>query len=108
MSSSAISARTRSSFASSLGQLIRAAGSRVVAPRADARRRRLAVALLPRDDRIAQHADPLDLGLDHVAGLEIEPPPLLLRLEAGDTGHGSGRQDVAGAVAEGGEVAQDL
>src|ERR1700751_5024530 len=49
-----------------------------LAPGADAGRRRLPVAPLPRDDRVAQHADPLDLGLDHVAGLEVEPLALLL------------------------------
>src|ERR1700758_3332138 len=43
-----------------------------VAPGPEAGGRRVTVALLPRDDRIAEHADPLDLGLDHVARLEIE------------------------------------
>ena len=33
---------------------------------------RFAVGLLPRDDRVAQHADPLDLSLHHVARLEVE------------------------------------
>src|SRR6266576_4926855 len=80
-SASAISARTRWSFASSRAQLIsapapakpapplfvslrRAYGSCVVAPGANARRRRLAVALLPRDHRVAEDADALDLRLD--------------------------------------------
>ena len=98
-----MSARTRSSLASSRGQR-----HVVVAPGADARRRRLAVALLPRDDRVAQHADPLDLGLDDVAGLEVEPLALLLRLEARDARDGAGREDVARAVAERREVAEDL
>ena len=35
-------------------------------------RRRLAVRLLPRDHGVAQHADPLDLALHDVAGLEVE------------------------------------
>jgi hypothetical protein len=66
------------------------------------------VALLPRDDRVAEHADPLDLGLDHVPRPEVEPPALLLRLEPGDPRDGAGREDVARAVAERREVAQDL
>ena len=40
-----------------------------------ARRRRLAVRLLPADDRVAQHADALDLGLDHVARLAGRATP---------------------------------
>ena len=47
-----------------------------------ARRRRLAVRLLPADHRVAEHADPLDLGLDHVAGLQVERGRVLG--EAGD------------------------
>src|SRR5438132_451798 len=39
---------------------------------ADARRRRFAVRFLPRDDGVAEDADPLDLALDHVPGLEVE------------------------------------
>ena len=110
-SCSAISARTRSSFASSRGQLTgdrrlphvsshtrrtcatyadaRQGSGRDALPRATCRRspahprrRGLAVRLLPRDDRVAQHADPLDLGLHHVAGLEVERRRVLA--EAGD------------------------
>ena len=58
-------------------------------------RRRLAVRLLPRDDRVPQHADPLDLGLDHVARLEVERGRVLG--EPGDARHRAGREDVARA-----------
>src|SRR5215208_3715314 len=49
------------------------------------RRRGLAVRLLPRNDGVPQHADPLDLSLDHVAGLEVERGGVLA--EARDTAH---------------------
>ena len=48
-----------------------------VSPRPDTRRRRRAVTLLPRDHGVAEDADPLDLGLDHVTRLEIEARALL-------------------------------
>src|SRR5919197_2988142 len=62
------------------------------------RRSRLAMRLLPRDDGISQDADVLDLGLHHVPGLQVERRRILG--EACDTRHRSGREDVAGGVAE--------
>ena len=64
--------------------------------------------LLPADDGIAEHADALDLGLDHVTRLEVEQRPLLGRLESGHAGHGARREHVACGVAEPGEVGEDL
>ena len=69
-------------------------------------RRRLAVRVLPRDDRVAQHADALDLRLHHVAGPQVERRSVLA--EPGNAGHRPGRDDVAGRVAERRVVGQDL
>ena len=102
-SCSAISARTRSSFASSRSQRHYASPQGRMRGGAG-----VAVSLLPRDDRIAQHADLLDLRLDHVARLQVEQLALLLRLEPCDAGDGAGREHVAGAVAERREVGEDL
>src|SRR5579862_4193815 len=114
-----MSARTRSSFASSRFQLTIGTVSRrrtPGAPRraglgssqrggrwgahvsrvylytargspADPRGRGLAVRLLPRDDGVAQDADALDLGLDHVARLQVERCGVLA--EAGDAADGA-------------------
>ena len=51
---------------------LRASPRRAARSPAHPRRRGLAVALLPRDHRVAQHADALDLALHDVAGLEVE------------------------------------
>ena len=59
-----------------------------------------------RDDGVAQHADPLDLRLDHVARPEVQRRRV--GAEAGDAGDGAGREDVARAVAERRVVAEDL
>src|SRR3954454_4983228 len=100
-----MSPRTRSSLASSRGQPM---VSGLVAPRADARRRRRPMRVLPPDDRVAKEADALELGLHHVAGLEVEAHPLLLRLEAGHPRTRAGREHVAGGVSERREPRKDL
>jgi hypothetical protein len=64
------------------------------------------MALRPRDHRIAEHADLLDLRLDHVAGLEVPGRGVLT--EARDAGDGAERQHVAGAEAERRVVRQHL
>src|SRR4051794_4132820 len=108
---SRIDERTRSSLASSRGQLTGAPGVRVASRQARPRsgaltpwphpgQRRRAVTLVPGDDRVPQHADVLDLRLDDVARPEVEQGSLLRRLESGHTGHRPGREDVAGRVAE--------
>ena len=74
-------------------------GSDALTPGPHARQRRRAVPLLPGDDRVPQHADVLDLGLDHVAGLEVEQRALLGRLEARDARDRSRREHVTGRVA---------
>src|SRR5215210_892542 len=73
---------------------------------ADTLRRRLPVRFPPGDNRVAEHADLLDLSLHHIAGLEVQRGGVLT--EAGDARHGPGRDDVARAVTEGGVVRQDL
>src|SRR5581483_4930448 len=55
---------------------------------AHAFRRRRSVAFLPGDHGVPEHADLLDLGLHHVAGLEVERRGV--GREAGNTGHGAG------------------
>ena len=57
------------------------------------RRRRLAVRLLPRHDGIAQHADPLDLRLDHVPRLQVQRRRIFG--EARDPADGARGDDVA-------------
>ena len=95
-SCSAMSARTRSSFASSRGQLTSATRGGAGSPCASCHE----------ITGIAQDADPLDLALHHVARLEVERRRV--GREAGDAGHGPGRDHVAGRVAERRVVAQDL
>src|SRR5262249_13463194 len=68
--------------------------------------RRLAVTFLPRDDRVPQDADPLDLALHHVPRPEIERRSV--RREARDARDGSGRDHVARGIAECRVVGEDL
>src|SRR5919198_3835062 len=70
------------------------------------RRSGFAVRLVPGDDGVPKHTDPVDLGLHHVAWSEIQR--LRVLGEAGDPRHGSGREHVSGRVAERGVVAEDL
>src|SRR6478735_9781023 len=53
----------------------------------------LAVALFPADDLVAEDAQALDLGLDHVTGLEVEVEGVLL--DRRDAADGAGRDEVA-------------
>ena len=62
--------------------------------------------LLPRDDRVAQNADPLDLGLDDVAGLEVERGGSSLKPATPDTV--PVREDVARASSRAGSSGRDL
>src|SRR5205823_10946887 len=82
--------------------------SRRLAPTspANALRRGLAVGLLPRDHRISQHADLLDLRLHYVARLQVQ-----LRgvgAEPGETGDRACREHVARRVTEGRVMRVDL
>ena len=67
---------------------------------------RLAVPVLPRDHRVAQHADLLDLGLHHVAGLQVQRRRV--RGEPGHARHGSRREHVSRGVSQRRVVGDDL
>ena len=76
----------------------RASRRRAASSPAHARRSRFPVPLLPRDHRVAQHADALDLGLHHVAGLQVERRRV--GREPRDARHRPRREDVARRVPE--------